>query len=310
MKSLLARLSKIHEVVIPFANWELFIIRFLFAYLVYHTIPDGMDLKTQPFPNGLAHWVDFTWISSGDLWGWMKLLAIPALISYVLGYFNIVSLGYLFFMMLCFGTLRNSQGAIGHTTQLVSLVILAQFGMSVWLAVKNRGASTPEQRLQRKRLVIHAARVMIAAAYLTTAISKIDNSKGWWLWQTPNLSVQIVKTQANQYYNTLEHYDEFLMEKFPAFIAEHPNVSRVLFAPGLLIELFVFLGLMGRGWSAVVGLLGVMLHRSIEMLMGLEFHLHEVLFWIFYINIPYWLVVAGIFLMKKIVPAPPAKTTK
>jgi len=310
MKSLLARLSKIHEVVIPFANWELFIIRFLFAYLVYHTIPDGMGLKTQPFPNGLAHWVDFTWISSGDLWGWMKLLAIPALISYVLGYFNIVSLGYLFFMMLCFGTLRNSQGAIGHTTQLVSLVILAQFGMSVWLAVKNRGASTPEQRLQRKRLVIHAARVMIAAAYLTTAISKIDNSKGWWLWQTPNLSVQIVKTQANQYYNTLEHYDEFLMEKFPAFIAEHPNVSRVVFAPGLLIEFFVFLGLMGRGWSAVVGLLGIMLHRSIEILMGLEFHLHEVLFWIFYINIPYWLVVAGIFLMKKIVPAPPAKTTK
>ncbi len=67
---------------------------------------------------------------------------------------------------------------------------------------------------------------------------------------------------------------------------------------------------MGRGWSAAVGLLGIMLHRSIEILMGLEFHLHEVLFWIFYINMPYWLVVAGIFLMKKIIPAPPAKTTK
>lgn len=286
--NILSRLKGVREIVIPFAGWEMFVMRAAFSwYFFYEVLPDGISFKTMPFPNSLGHWIDFTFASAPGVWGTLKLLAIPCLLAYIGGILTVPALAYLFFLILAFGTLSNSQGAIGHTTQLVALVILAQLGMALW-EVLRRGRPWLDN-LERQRRIIHAARVMIAATYLTTAISKIDRSDGLWLWQTPNLSVQIVKTQANQYYNTLETYNPLLMEKLPASIAEHPAVSRVLFAPGLLIELFLFLGLMGRGWSAVLGLSGILLHRGIDLLMGLEFHSHEVILWIFYVNVPYWI---------------------
>ena len=60
-------------------------------------------------------------------------------------------------------------------------------------------------------------------------------------------------------------------ERLPDLIAEHPNLARIFFAPGLLIELFFFLGLLGRRWSAGMGLAAIGLHRSIELVMGLRF---------------------------------------
>lgn len=285
--SFLSRLKSIKEIVIPFAGWEMLIMRLAFSWYFYDLLPESVELTTMPFPNGLGHFIDFTFLARPGVWETLKLLSIPCLLAYSFGFLTGPALAFPLFLIVSFGTLRNSQGAIGHTTQLVALVILAQMGMALWETFR-RGRPWMDN-LDRQRLIIHAARVMIAAAYLTTAISKIDRSDGKWLWQTPNLSVQIVKTQANQYYNTLEKHDPFLMEKLPALIAEHPHVSRVLFAPGLLIELFLFLGLMGRGWSALLGVAGVLLHRGIEILMGLEFGSHEVILWIFYINVPYWI---------------------
>ena len=78
-------------------------------------------------------------------------------------------------------------------------------------------------------------------------------------------------------------------KELPDLIAEHPNLARLFFAPGLLIELLFFLGLLGRRWSAGMGLAAIGLHRSIELLMGLDFESHEVLLWIFFVNVPYWI---------------------
>lgn len=305
--SILSRLKGIREVIIPFAGWEMFIMRLAFAWYFYDLLPDLIGFKTMPFPNSLGHWIDFTVVADPTVWSTLRLILLPCLFVYVCGFLTVPALAYMLFLNVAFGTLSNSQGAIGHTTQLVALVILAQLGMSLWEWILEAGKGRLKllDGLDRQRRIIHAARVMIAAAYLTTAISKIDRSDGLWLWQTPNLSVQIVKTQANQYYNTLETYSPFLMEKLPAFIAEHPFASRVLFAPGLLIELFLFLGLMGRGWSAALGICGILLHRGIDFLMGLEFHSHEVILWIFYVNVPYWIVLAALAAGKAFRPRQP-----
>jgi hypothetical protein len=53
-------------------------------------------------------------------------------------------------------------------------------------------------------------------------------------------------------------------------IAEHPNLARMFIAPGLIIEFFFPLALLGRWWSVGMGPAAIGLHRSIELLMGLS----------------------------------------
>ena len=291
MKPLLASLRRIRENVIPFAQWETLLMRLFCSFHFYDTLPHRVTFATMPFPNGLAGVIDFTFLAEPGLWPILRALSIPCLTAYTLGLFSLPALTYLVALIVSYGTLRNSQGAIGHSTQLLALVMLAQWAMSlVDLARKPRKLSAFWRTDPAgQRLMIHAARVVVAAAYLTTAISKIDRSNGRWLVDTPNLSVQIVKTQANDYYNTLEPTKPAFVQELPDLIAEHPNLARMFFAPGLIIELFFPLALLGRRWSASMGLAAIGLHRSIELLMGLSFASHEVLLWIFFVNVPYWI---------------------
>ena len=109
--------------------------------------------------------------------------------------------------------------------------MLAQWGMSLidLIAKPRKTTALWKTSAEGERRMIHAARVMMAAAYLTTAISKIDRSDGRWLMDIPNLSVQIVKTQANDYYNTLEPIQPPLAKRLPDLIAEHPHLARLFF---------------------------------------------------------------------------------
>jgi hypothetical protein len=305
MKELLAILRRRREVVLPFASWEMVLMRLLCSVHFYETLPHRISFSTMPFPNGLGRVIDFTFLAEPGLWPVLKGLSIPCLIAYTLGRFNLLALTYLLALIVSFGTLRNSQGAIGHSTQLLALVMLAQWSMSFIDVATNKRKTLALRRTDTpsERRLIHAARVMIAAAYLTTAISKIDRSHGQWLLDTPNLSVQMVKTQANDYYNTLEPTKPAIAEKLPDLIAAHPHLARIFFAPALFIELFFFLGLLGRGWSAAMGLAAIALHRAIDLLMGLNFESHEVLLWIFFVNVPYWLWRGGELITKRMLPA-------
>ncbi|MFV0337458.1 MAG: hypothetical protein ACK5LK_04345 [Chthoniobacterales bacterium] len=245
------RYFRSHE--IPFAHWEILFIRFVFAWLIYTNLPGWIPFTEQPKPDALAHWIDFTFLVHTPLYQVLWWAAVAALMLYVLGLFQVVALSYLSILFISIGTLENSQGAAEHYRQL-----------------------------------IHWTRILIAGIYLTTAITKLDRSDGKWLWNTPNLSVQIIKTHANDFANTGIPPDPFYFETLPSLIADNPHLARIFFAPGLLLELFLFLGLISRTWSLVMGASIILLHRGIEWLMGLNFATHEWLIWIFFINIPYW----------------------
>ena len=242
MKPFIASLRRIREIVIPFGQWEMFLMRLFCSLHFYDTLPHQVPFATMPFPNGLARMIDFTVLAQPGLWPILKAIAVFCLIAYTLGRCSVPALAYLVALIVSFGTLRNSQGAIGHSTQLLALVMLAQWGMGLIDLITNPNKTTTLWRTnaEGERRMIHAARVMMAAAYLTTAISKIDRSHGRWLMDIPNLSVQIVKTQANDYYNTLEPTKPEFAKELPDLIAEHPYLARLLFAPGLLIELLFF----------------------------------------------------------------------
>jgi hypothetical protein len=52
-----------------------------------------------------------------------------------------------------------------------------------------------------------------------------------------------------------------------------------------------------------MGLAAIGLHRSIELLMGLSFASHEVLLWIFFVNVPYWIASCAGLILKRPRPA-------
>ena len=152
--------------------------------------------------------------------------------------------------------------------------------------------------------MIHAARVVIAAAYLTTAISKIDRSHGRWLMDIPNLSVQIVKTQANDYYNTLEPIKPPFAKKLPDLIAEHPNLARLFFAPGSAHRTLLFPRTSGAAvvsWAWALPRSDFIAPSSFSW--GLALQSHEVLLWIFFVNVPYWIAKGASMILKRLQPA-------
>ncbi len=287
MSPWIERLKKVREEVIPFAGWEMMAMRLLFAVVIFFAMlpADRAPFATMPLPNGIAHFLDLTFLADPAAWSVLRWGAAVALVAYVLGRFTLPATIYLSLLLVALGTLRNSQGANDHSTQLATLVMCAQAALCAWDLARSRVGL---DRIARQRRMMHAARVMIAAVYLTTAVTKLIRSEGSWLKDTPNLSVQIVKAYANQYYDSLAPMDTFRAETVPNFIAAHPNVSRVFFAPGLLVEFFLFLGLIGRKWSLIIGLAAVGMHQMISLVMALHFPLHEALMWIFYVNVPYW----------------------
>jgi hypothetical protein len=294
MKQLLARLASLREQIIPFASWEIAIMRLLYAWVVFGVIAhnDAHWLDTAPFPNGLAHWINFTFLAQPGVLLMLTWLAIPCLLFYVLGLFTTLSLTYLTWLVIAIGTISNSQGAIHHSTQIIGMTLLGQWIYALWATIADARAgcvSLLDDR-ERERRMVHVARVVIAAAYLTAAVTKLDATSGLWLWNTPSLAVQIIKTQANNYYDTLESPGEFLMERLPALVAVHPYLARIFFAPGFLLELFFPLALIGRRWSLGFGLGMMALHWGIAKVMGLTFEMHQWMLLIFFVNPAYWLV--------------------
>ena len=289
--------------VIPFAGWEMTLMRLGIALLVFTSLPETVSYRGLPFPNGVARLFDVSFLSHDGVWPVLRWLMVPALAAYVWGRGTVIALAFVVAVVSSFGALENSQGAVSHQRQMLAMVLLAQWLMSLWEVGRDalRGKwSLWKDDTERQRKLVHAARVLLAAAYLTCAISKLDKSHGEWLMRTPNLALQIVKTHANWYYDTLEPTNEFFAKTVPEWMVGNPNLTRLFFAPGLLLELFLFLGLLGRGWSFLLGVSAIILHWGIGILMMLFFDQHIWLLLILFVNPPYWLAVAAQWVGKRL----------
>jgi hypothetical protein len=68
MKPFIASLLQIREIVIPFGQWEMFLMRLFCSLHFYDTLPQRMTFATMPFPHGLARMIDFTVLAEPGLW--------------------------------------------------------------------------------------------------------------------------------------------------------------------------------------------------------------------------------------------------
>lgn len=271
-----------HPLPFDYSKVELFVMRAAFALLIFTSIKwETAPYKTQRNPTGLAHWFDFTWLSEHPPGAFWQGLTIVGLLIYVLGRIPALGLAPICAFAVMIGTLVTSK-AMHHSWQLVTLIALAQLLVYAWPR-KPRQWWNPS--LEVHRLAIYASTVVFAASYVVCGVVKMVNSDFQWIQKCPLLSVQLLKSNWSGYYDTLKPIPEWL-PKVTQMIVDYPNLARLFFGSGLLIELLGFTVLINRKWAFYSGLAIIALHLSISKIMDLNFEYHMAAALIFLVNIP------------------------
>ena len=268
---------------------EMLVMRAAFAALAFWNIKwETAPYTEQKFPNGIARFVDLTWLGHHPPSDLTQYAVLACLGLYVIGL--LPALGFLptAFFATAIGTLLNSQGAINHSWQMVTLMGLSQVIVYAWPRATASGRDWKillRPDLRRHQQAVLAALTVIAASYVVCGIVKLVNSDGLWIHRAPLLAVQLLKTHYSHFYDTLNLPPQWLQD-ITTFLLEHPWVARLVFGAGLVIELLGFVILINRRWAFLGGLTIIALHLSISRLMNLNFEAHMLAALIYCVNLP------------------------
>jgi hypothetical protein len=287
---------KFDSQIIRHARWEMTLMRIAFAVMVWQSVPPFYYQTTLPHPNGLAHFVDLSFLMNPAILGVLRGVLAVALLFYAAGLFPFLSLSVMTFLLAACGSLENSQGAINHSFQPLALIALAQWAVAGVFVIRDRlvhkTAFFPLATAETQRLLIHAAKVALVSCYVTSALTKWERSGGQWIQRTPNLAVAIAKTNATSYLNAFETASHWA-KTAPALIIDHPHLTRIFFGFGFALEFLSFLALLGRWPAILIGVSMIAMHHMIAEVMGLHFAIFEKLALIFLVNAP-WLAALAI----------------
>jgi len=280
--------------VIAHRSWEMLLMRAALATLVWLETDWVLKKAAQgvpPNPDGLAKIPGAEFFTQPEVGTFLMWLSLAGLILFALGRLPALSLLPAVFGNLMLGSIENSQGAIDHRGQLLSMTLLAVWLAYLLAAIRPQGENGRLSawwvpHLDWHRLAIHWAKVVIAASYVVSAVQKWLDSDFTWIWRTPWLTVQMIKNQRVDYYSKLQIPEGWMDTRLPQLVLEHPNLTRLIFGSGLLLETFAFLALINRRWSFGYGLALIGLHLSISLTMNLHFDLHIWLIAIFLVNLP------------------------
>lgn len=286
-----------------FGTVEAVLMRVLLVAVVWWSLPlaaEVADLTGQQKPTGLAHIFPLTWLAIPDVFRVCQIVVAAAAILYTANRFMLLATGAMTLVHVLIFTLDNSQGATNHAYHLISIVLLAQFltYLSPHLIRRIEGwrkTSLPrlfgtDKGIRLNDLALYFSQQAIAAAYVVAGLSKLIRSKGLWVWQSPNVSVELMKSNAQNFYNRLEIDSTFEhRQQVAQWMIDNPMITRVLMGGGLVIELFAFLALRSRLGALLTGLAIIALHYGIYISMGLFFKYNIAIVIIFFINLPYWI---------------------
>jgi hypothetical protein len=294
------------------AWWELLIFRFVIAWCAWDTLAGPSRFHSQPVPHGIAAWgVDFSWLGSDEVAGWLVPLIAICLTAYLLlpliqvrlceassgspwrsramDWLGLVVLTPPLIASFGHGVLGNSQGAIGHTTQIVTSVLFAQWLGLAW-GVLCSGKMALPHGYNSQQFAADLTRQIIAASYVASALTKLWLSSGNWLKETPYFGLQIAKATGQAYYEWLQPPDNAAW--LAQFLIDHPWFAAALIGAGLPLELLVFVGLRNRRAALFFGVALAAFHCSVTEIMHLGFAYHKLfMFWMFG-NAGWWIMAA------------------
>lgn len=270
------------------AGFEKLAMRLLFAWVVGNHIPNVLPFQGLPAPNGAARFLNLSVLLDPEVLAGCRYVLYAALVLYVLRIGWSFALPYMTFLSIAVGSVINSQGAISHHLQIVSLVLLAQTGAHFRsLFGRSRGRAREEIGRREDRLIAWSQQA-IAATYLVSALTKLIHTKGAWILQSPMIAVQIVKTTEQSYFNQLDPAALATGVAMAEWLAHHPLLVALTLSSGLVLELAAPVLLLGRGYALFYGLALIAFHETVGRVMRLHFINNQYLIWIYLVNVAYW----------------------
>lgn len=264
--------------VVKHKSLELLIQRIAFSVVIMAIGNKQLNFSGQPYPIGLAKYLDLTFLFDSSLFLLLKVMLFAALLLYISNKFILLGLGYIFFYMVLLGTFENSQGGVSHYEHIVPLILLGQ--LLAYANYKILRLKKYNLNYTSGDLAVHFSKQAIVSIYVLSAIVKINKSGicqkfiipfPCWIRDSPLIALKILRNHGRYYSDTLAKSSIDRGYVIANYLIDHPWVARLLFGGGLILELFAFLALINRRWSAVIGFMLIILHLSIYEIMRLNF---------------------------------------
>jgi hypothetical protein len=234
--------------------------------MVVNPLQFDMVYESQPHPNGIAQWVDLTILSDNRVEIPLRILTLISIIAYLWNVPAWLSLAVPTLFGIAAGTLSNSQGSIGHITQMLHCTLLCLWLGDLWRLLFRRGLTS----LAVGQLQAHIGRQAIAAGYVVSALTKLVETRGMWIANARYAPLQMVKNNDMKFYQDLDPSFQTL-NGLAQTMMEHPALSQLLFGLGLPLELLAFLACVNRPLSWMVGGTLLFFHIAVLQLMSLFF---------------------------------------
>ena len=286
--------------------WEWLLMRAGFAGIVMVAFLDWhpFDAMKKASPVGLARFFDLMWLSHEGAFERLvapleKSLGLPdypgrfetmLLIGTVCCVLYVLNVGLRWVLPVLglshtlIWTHFNSQGFQHHGHQLVSMVLWVHVLVLWWKRTADAG--------ELRAWLWFYVRGLVLFSYVASALSKIINSRGLWLWNSQYIPAEIMKSHRLSYYKELDP----AMAGDPVvalWLREHIFAGQLMFGMGFFLELLAWVGLRDRKWSALVGMAIILFHWSVGWLMRLDFDNHIWLCAVFLLNIPGWIYLSS-----------------
>jgi len=263
---------------------EALLSRLLVAYAMWYFYPIFTPPAEQPYPVGLAHFFDLTWLGHPAVLAQYKQLFTVILCLYAAGLALPVTLPVLAIMQILPYTLINSQGFTNHSHSILSVTLMAQ----ALVAVCHLRGAWLQPNARMNAWLLAAAQAGIACTYLISVCSKMIASGGTWLFKSHYIALDLVKTMRQNYYSQLE--PRYATEpEGVVWMLQHPKLTALVFDSGFFIEALIVLAVGTRRLAFIFGVFAILMHRGIHYLMGLEFHQNEAMLAVFFVNVPFLL---------------------
>lgn len=272
------------------AAWEMFLFRAGIAWCAWPPVSRPLTFTTQPAPHGIAVWFDVTFCGNPQIIAWLAPLAAVCLLLYVFNVAAVFTLVLPLTLSFAMGALLNSQGAINHTVQITTVVLLSQWLAALWCATLRRRQPLAPGTLTNDQLAADWTRQVVMSTYVVSAISKLIESGGLWFRDTHYFGLQIVKSSGMAKYGDTGPGND--VQWLAQYIIDHPWVATILLGAALPLELFAFLGVLNRRMALFFGLSLFVFHSTVTEVMHLDFGFHKTLLLVLFVN-PVWWVAQG-----------------
>lgn len=280
---------------IDLVRFEIHVGRLLMAWYLWEALPfTPPDFTSQPLPEGLGQWVDFTWIANPQAFHTALWCARIGILLYAAGVAAPLGLAAFLVQDISLNTLTSSQGIHGHGGSLNALLALALLAGHLYHAARHRAwRSLLCAGVDSGQAALRGARCMLAGTYVVAGLSKVFHG-GWdWWMRAECFVIQMRKAQDEMIATWTVPPLSSAARACGDFIEAHPRFMVPMLAGALLMELGAFLACTTRLRALLLGIGLVAFHKMNEWLMGLPFVGNTQALFILFIMPVSWIVIAG-----------------